>query len=266
MDTIALLQRYAKNLMTQTSSAYSINKWNALPIQENEEPLVQVPVDFCLPYYHQAMNLAGGDGRLFVRKTVLEKLLLAEAVLRSYGLDLKLYDGWRPLGLQENLFWYYLKMFTVAKFGLNDKFQDAINPCDVKQIFLALPKDTQDKLKAANCLYVSWPSQNFSAPSPHATGGAVDVWPYGEDNEQIDLGVPFDWMEKEAGAFYHLGEGRHAFKDDAMVCWHRNLLLFAMTQAGFSCYPEEIWHYNFGNQMHALVSGQKAVYSYIELN
>lgn|GEM_PF-2809147 len=80
-------------------------------------------------------------------------------------------------------------------------------------------------------------------------------------NKKIDLGVPFDWMDVEAGAFYHFKHRRKKFNDDRKVCQNRELLLSAMIKAGFTCYPPEIWHFNFGNQMDALVKGGHAIYS-----
>jgi D-alanyl-D-alanine dipeptidase len=88
-------------------------------------------------------------------------------------------------------------------------------------------------------------------------------FPYGKP---VDLGVPFDWMETNAGAFYHLEEDAEPWPggDQFAVNFHRELLLRTMVTAGFSCYPHEIWHFNYGNQMDAVVSGKTARYGYIE--
>jgi len=72
-------------------------------------------------------------------------------------------------------------------------------------------------------------------------------------------------MEDDAGAFYHLKLRRKRFHgNDQEISRSRNILLYAMTQAGFSCYGPEIWHFNYGNQMHALVAGGCACYGYFE--
>ncbi len=96
------------------------------------------------------------------------------------------------------------------------------------------------------------------------TGGAIDVWLY-QDGVPVNMGVPFDWMEENAGAFYHFRMNRPRFKgNDGNICERREVLLVAMVEAGFSCYGPEIWHFNYGNQMDALVKGGSAIYSYIE--
>lgn len=72
-------------------------------------------------------------------------------------------------------------------------------------------------------------------------------------------------MKDDAGAFYHLKIRRKRFSgNDAKICRNRNILLMSMVKAGFTCYGPEIWHFNFGNQMDALVKGGIACYSYIE--
>ena len=135
------------------------------------------------------------DKKMYLREDVLNKVLIAQSCLKNYGLDLIVYDGWRSIELQENLFWYY--------------------------------------------------------------------WIY-ENGTVSDLGVSFDCMKKNAGAFYHLNFFRKKFEtNDQKVCINRSKLLIAMVNAGFSCYGPEFWHYNCGNQMDALVRGGIARYSYI---
>ena len=41
---------------------------------------------------------------------------------------------------------------------------------------------------------------------------------------------------------------------------NRRLLWNVMTQVGFSNYPEEWWHFDFGNQFDAIQSGRQAIY------
>ena len=203
------------------------------------------------------------DRRVFLRKTVFQMFLIAHAAVKNFGLNLIVYDGWRSVELQENLFWYYLKLFTAPKFGLEDIFSKTRKNLEVKKVFLGLSAEVQEKLRKANCTYVSWPSVDLTKPSPHATGGSIDVWLQDETGTD-HLGVPFDWIEEYAGAFYHLKEVRPQFEKESDVCMKREILLTSMIEAGFSCLPSEIWHYNYGNQMDSLVTGRVAQYSYIE--
>jgi len=244
-----------------TSLCYSRGgDWRNIPIKECGEPLVEIPTEMCVPYYSEVMRLTE-DRSLWLRKGAFDQLNIAKEILKRQGYDLMVYDGWRPVSLQENLFWYYMREFTAERFGKKDVFAELKTSEEIRSYFNGLPEDMQTTLREANRTYVSWPSSDPLKPSPHATGGSVDVWLH-RDGRPVNLGVPFDWMEENAGAFYHLRINREKFPADMRVCQARNDLLMAMSLAGFSCYPPEIWHFNYGNQMDALVSGGIARYSY----
>jgi len=199
-----------------------------------------------------------------LREEVLEKILHTREFLKLQGFDLMVYDGWRSLELQENLFWYYMRLFTVKNFDLQEHFNDASSTKDIRECYNHLSPEVKKLTFEANRTYVSWPTSDPSYPSPHSTGGAVDVWLY-KNGEAENLGVPFDWMKEEAGAFYHLKIKRKRFSgNDARICRNRTTLLLSMINKGFTCYGPELWHFNFGNQMDALVKGKSACYSYIE--
>ncbi len=249
-------------IAASTEKAYTSGSWRELPIKECNEPLIEVPAKYCYPFYAREMNLSQ-DKRIFLRGTVLKMFLMAYGLLKNHGYDLIIYDGWRSVVLQENLFWYYLKAFTAAKFNLVDHFSTANTSSEIKTAFDNLPSQLREKVKEANRMYVSWPSSDPFRPSPHVTGGSIDVM-LSCEGSLVDLGVPFDWMEDNAGAFYHMKTQRVKFKNDLVVCRNREFLLSAMIKSGFSCYPPEIWHFNFGNQMDSLVTGNLAQYSYVE--
>lgn len=250
-------------IASQTQNAYSKNSWKNIPIVENNEPLVELPWTVSFPYYSKVMGLEGGE-TIFLRKTVASRFFRARGKLLCLGYDLRIYDGWRSVELQENLFWFYLKKFTLNAYPqIKSLFEDCIEVSEIKRRFYQLSGDDQEKLMAANCKYVSWPSKDLSSPSPHSTGGAIDVWLFKED-KPLDLGVPFDWMEESAGAFFHLRKDRKKFSNDEEVSKRRTALILAMVNSGFSCYEPEFWHFNLGNQMDSLVKGVDACYSYIE--
>lgn len=247
----------------RTLLAYRGKSWRNLPIKETGEPLVTVPEKMCHSFYCLEMELIDSPV-IFLRRTTLDMYLEARKIMLSLGYDILVYDGWRSLVLQENLFWYYFKQFTVARFNMQERFVGAKSPQEIKEGFNQLPESLRLSMKEANKTYVSWPSSDSLSPSPHSTGGSIDVWPY-KNGQPLNLGVPFDWMDDEAGAFYHLKTMRRKFfGNDGVACHNRNVLLYAMTKAGFSCYGPEIWHFNHGNQMDSLVKGGVAIYSYIE--
>lgn len=250
----------------QTLLAYKYNDWKKITIKENGQPLVQLPNEICFPFYADVMKLSENKN-IYLRQEVLERVLKARSFLKKQGFDLRVYDGWRSVELQENLFWYYMGAFTIKRFRKNRESDNLDSLGSIRAFrayFETLPPEMQSVLMDANRTYVSWPSKECLCPSPHATGGAVDVWLF-RDGEAISLGVPFDWMEENAGAFYHLKFGRKRFSgNDQRICNNRKLLVLSMTKAGFTCYGPEIWHFNYGNQMDALVKGGYACYSYIE--
>lgn len=249
-------------LRVRTLRAYRRGVWRRIAIRDNGEPLVEVPKEMTYPYYVEEMKLLN-DGRVFLRAGVYRNYLKARALVAIAGYELVVYDGWRSVELQENLFWYYLKEFTARKFDLDAHFADCKSSPEIRESFLNLPATMQETLRAANRTYVSWPSKDANAPSPHVTGGAIDVWLH-QNGKPVSIGVPFDWMEEDAGAFYHLKRKRKRFAGDPVICERRSLILLSMWKAGFSCYGPEIWHFNCGNQMDALVQGGHARYSYIE--
>ncbi|OGY93730.1 MAG: hypothetical protein A2406_04155 [Candidatus Komeilibacteria bacterium RIFOXYC1_FULL_37_11] len=258
----SLIVDEVKRVANITETAF-LKKWQAIPIIDNREKLLLIPENFCYPFYANTMNITE-DKRIFLREVTFLMFVKAYEILGGLGLELRIYDGWRPVSLQEQLYWLYMKQFTVCKFSnIAPLFSQAILATEIKNVFSLLVKKTQEILHKLNRRYVSWPSNNRDFPSPHATGGAVDVWIL-QNGKSVDLGVNFDSMEESAGAFYHLRNDRIKFKNDDRVCYYRNVLLYAMVNAGFSCYPPEIWHFNYGNQMHALVTKKVANYSYIE--
>lgn len=246
-----------------TLRAYRMDDWRKIPIKENGEKLVQVPDEIAFPFYARTMNFVESE-QIYLREEVLEKVLNARERLKSFGFDLKVYDGWRSVELQEKLFWFYMRAFTAGKFNQKEQFEQLDDFSTIKACFESLPPETQMVMREANRTFVSWPSKDPEAPSPHATGGSVDVWLF-ENGKAANLGVPFDWMEENAGAFYHLKLRKNKFTgNDRKICRNRSKIILAMANAGFSCYGPEFWHFNYGNQMDALVKGGTACYSYIE--
>ena len=249
-----------------TEFAYANRAWGTWPIKECGEPLALVAPRFCDPLYTNYWGFSD-EPRIYVRRKVLAMFHVAHTYAQDEGYELKLLDGWRSVKVQEKLFWYYMRARTVPKFGMTDQFSGCVETGQIRDRFESLTEENREKLMRWNCNFISWPSKDRKRPSPHTTGGSIDVWLY-KDGKQIDLGVPFDCMEETAGAFYHLKvpiDRQHFGNDDELVCARRTILLTAMLKAGFTAYPWEFWHWNFGNQMDAAVRNDgSAVYSYIE--
>ncbi len=154
--------------------------------------------------------------------------LYTAASLLPEGYRLLIWDGFRPDHVQR---------------GLYEAFEASIRREN--------PELTGPALSEKVTTYVSYPSQNLSAPAPHATGGAVDLTILDENGDELPMGTVFDDFSELART--------DAFHDKpGDVQESRKLLLAVMEAAGFSNYIEEWWHFDYGNQWWALRTGQEA--------
>jgi D-alanyl-D-alanine dipeptidase len=193
------------------------------PVEIREtEPLVDLSEGSKLlihPYYHDA-GLPNAEKAIHVRTTVAERLRFAASQLPD-EFCLIILDGWRSGALQRDVF-IHVSQQAKGTPNLGKYVIDPDNP-------------------AAG---VSYPT---GAP-PHRTGGAVDVtlgyvpsiwWP---------MGVGFDEMCPRAKTDVFEGADHDLEQRAAVVArFGRRLLVHVMASAGFSNYPEEIWHFDYGN-------------------
>lgn len=91
-----------QQICCKTLRAYGRANWKTIPVKECRQPLVLVPKNICFPYY-AIMKLARSE-KIYIRQGVLKKILIARACLQKRDYDLRVYDGWRSVELQENLF------------------------------------------------------------------------------------------------------------------------------------------------------------------
>jgi len=103
------------------------------------------------PYAKRTNKLAGSLLTLFARRSVACRLLTAEQLLPP-GYHLIVFDAYRPYQVQKSLYDFY-------KQKLREKH----------------PKTDEETLEFEAQKYVSLPSTDPTRPSPHNTGGAVDV-------------------------------------------------------------------------------------------
>lgn len=206
--------------------------WQEVPIEASDEPLV--PVDAASTRivdraeYHR-WGLAGAMARSWLREDVAHRIGRVADSLPG-DLTLVVWDGYRPLEVQGVLFANYLD-----------------------ELIAVHPEMPADALEEAATRFVSRPSRSVVAPSPHLTGGAVDLTLGDAHGEPLDLGTDFD-------AFCDLA-GANALEDTPCTARDlRRLLHWAMHAEGFTNYSEEWWHFDYGNQFWGLVSGHPARY------
>lgn len=252
----------------------SVASWKEVPIVENSEPLVPLgPFSdndgiftdsiyfgerISSPYIPKPPE--GSLATMFVRQSVAEQLKKAEESL-PYGMHIVVFDSYRTLEVQGALYDRYYS-------GLKEKYPDW----------------TDAQLETETQKYVSLPSTDPTRPSPHNTGGAVDVAIFGlspevegrvrELNREIkeaenywkfayilemnkltliaknarmlNFGTPFDWGEQEAALDYFERQAKERLltPDEQTQMKSRRFLYRVMRDAGFEAYPDEWWHYN----------------------
>ncbi len=147
----------------------SVDGWKTVPVRENGEPLVAVgsfsgnAFDRLFsssiyfgeredsPYPNNEERLEGSLITTFVREDAAKQLLRAEEQLPQ-GYHLVVLDTYRTLEVQQSLFDQYYS-------GLKERHPDW----------------TEDELSQETQKYVSLPSKDPTKPSPHNTGGSIDL-------------------------------------------------------------------------------------------
>lgn len=247
----ALRERPLPNL---NRAAENKRQYRSIPIdaegRANQEPLVDA--DSCgvaganfyaaknNPPYYRA--IPGAIDKLLLRKGAAVLLEAINARIGSVGLELWLFDGWRPQAVQAY-------------------FHDHWFPAELRR---RKPHLSEETLLAEVETYWAAPSEGDASPSPHSTGGAVDLTLRWRDGEQLWMGSLFDDASAIAHTdhFEHLADGEKFSFSDEEARANRRLLYWLMVEAGFASNPTEWWHYSYGDQMWAKLTGQpKALYA-----
>ncbi|MDI5921035.1 M15 family metallopeptidase [Halomonas sp. LR5S13] len=215
-----------------------------IPITGSDEPLVPLslapsPIRIFPVYAKQ--DVPGAINECYVREGVYRRLLKVARSLPA-ELGLVVLDGWRPWRVQQYLF---------------DTLQEAIRSHH--------PELSDETLLERTREFVSVPSREASSPSPHLTGGAVDVTLSDADGLPLDMGTLFD----EAVPASHTVALEEIPRPDArqrQARDNRRRLHGAMREQGFTNLPSEWWHYDAGDQLWAHYSGHaQALYGPAEL-
>ena len=205
--------------------------------------------------YYSRPNAATGEAipevpkNLFIRKSLAEKLshineqLKDPAFTKFFGKPVELYieDGFRSYDLQKKLYEQVLPHLIWQQYpGITDEGLD-------------------EKLNGL----IAKPSTDAARPSPHSTGGAVDVvLRYGHKSPLYikNTGVPLghedgDTSERVTLDYFEHNEPRD--KEDRLAKRNRRAFYAIMTGEAFGrdtelqVNPSEWWHWSYGDQMWA---------------
>lgn len=217
-------------------SEFSWARSRSVAIAENGE--LVVPASLCpdriviLPQYFLE-GLEGALPEVYLREGVFQRIVSAARNLPE-GYRIVLLDGWRSIRLQKGLFFAYLERLRKA-----------------------FPNEPDGSLKEKASQFVALPSCDPARPSPHLTGGAVDCTIADADGVMLDMGSDFDeTSERSATRWFEdrIEAGDVLSEQEQRVLRNRRMLYTIMCGAGFTNYPEEWWHFDFGDQNWALLS------------
>jgi len=207
----------------------------AIPIVDDEQPLHPLSLSRALRVYpaYFRMGVRHALPECYSRMAVFERLLQVAKSLPP-GVHLVVLDAWRPFAVQQYLY---------------DSLYDAIHEY--------YPNLDEAQLEHLTRQFVSPPSSSRNTPSPHLTGGAVDVTLCDEDGRWLDMGTAFD-EASPLSATAHFEQLADYRERDLQVRDNRRTLYNAMAAQGFSNLSSEWWHYDYGDQLWAWHNGAPA--------
>lgn len=214
-----------------------------VPLEECGEPLVPCslfPSRILVRSWYFGEGLDGSLPEAWLRESVFEKLISASRELPD-GYHFVIWDGWRSLRLQASLFGILRGRIKEQEPGLSD--EEAGRRASV---FVAVPSTEPDSL------------------SGHLSGGAVDLTISDDFGRYLDMGSGFDEpTELSFTDYYERIENPDARQ--LKVRANRRILRSLMSEAGLDNYPQEWWHFDYGNRNWAIRTGAPcAIYGYVQ--
>lgn len=201
-------------------------------IENLDEPIVSLS-EYGLKvksmYYKD--GIPGSYKDCYARKTVAEKLVKVNKNLPN-NLRLLIYDGYRPICIQQRLWNFYRREVENKNKGLSSE------EIDFKTSF-----------------FVSKPSYDEFLPSLHNTGGAIDLALIDEFDEELNMGTKFDDFSDRAWTNHF-----EKYEEDIEVRDNRRILYEAMLEEDFTNLPSEWWHYDYGTKFWGYFKNRKALY------
>lgn len=177
------------------------------------------------PYYHR---VPGSIDALELREGAATRLQQVNTRLAEADLELFLFDAWRPQDVQV----YFHDHWLPGALQRRD------------------PSLTGDVLTNEVETYWAAPSQGAHAPSPHSTGGAVDLTIRWRGGEPLFMGSLFDDAAPVSHTVHFETAQEIGFSVEEARA-NRRLLYWLMREAGFASNPSEWWHFSYGDQMWA---------------
>ncbi len=226
-----LLEKMLKEIPTVEFP--SVKEYNYNDSYENEKlvSLSKLGLITKSAYYFDS-KIPGSYKDCFLRESVANKLVLVNKKLQKNGLKLLVYDGYRPICVQQFL-WDYYKKEVVEK----------------------NPNLSEEEINFKTSFFVSKPSLDVERPSLHNTGGAVDVTLISLNGDKLDMGTDFDDFSDKAWSNHF-----ETFEKNIVVRDNRRILYYSMLEEGFTNLPSEWWHFDYGTKFWAYFKNEDALY------
>lgn len=230
------LVRSARASVRRNPLVEPIAELNKIRIKDNGEPLVDLRKHCPQIAFNSGLDL-WGEPRLFhARRTVAEMLNKAQSFLPK-GYRLYIMAVYRTLDKQRKIYQRVYRSFKRAH-----------------------PDWPENILRRQTNRFVHPP--DIPTPPGHCTGGAVDLTILGPDSKELNMTAPYKWGTRNArkvAATYSDSITEKARRN-------RQLLIDAMSRAGFTNYAGEWWHWSYGDSGWAWRLGRKtAIYGLAEL-
>jgi D-alanyl-D-alanine dipeptidase len=210
---------------TRPPSVESLAAQARVPIRDNGEPLVDFlsrSPRLLFAEKHPAYDFA----RVHLARRGVVEMLVEAAERLPPGLNLTIVEGWRSPAVQR-------LMYEATEREFREKHPDW-SPVSLRRVVnrFSAPPDHR-------------------VPPPHCTGGAVDLSITTADGEPIDMTSPYPPTSRQSAAVTTRGL-------TSTACANRKLLVATLTTVGFSSYPSEWWHWEYGTPGWALRTGHEA--------
>ena len=192
-----------------------------------------------VPPYHAPV--AGAVPDLLLREPLAARLVSVNLRLAPYGLELWVFDAWRPVAVQNH-------------------FHDHWMP---ERLYALHPDWPAERIATETERYWARGADgpvNPASPPPHATGAAVDLTIRRTGGAELFMGTIFDDVSEASNtdAFEAEPDGLAFSAREARA--NRQLLYWLMDEAGFANNPTEWWHFSYGDQMWARITGAAAAF------
>src|SRR3954468_2514196 len=189
------------------------------------------------PPYWQKVD--GATDLLWLRRSVADKLARVNVRAGEVGLELFLFDAWRPRAVQA----YFHDVWMPRELQRRDPSLTGMALTEEVERYWAAPSDSE------------------ASPAPHATGGAVDLTLRWKGGDTLWMGSLFDDVTALAhrDRFEDLAVDSFSFSDEEARA-NRRLLHWLMVEEGFAGHPDEWWHFSWGDQLWAALTGAPAAY------